>query len=378
MRALVLAFLVLAACERPAPEVEPVPPPPVHVDVVRTRQVVPTAEGVATLEAARDATLRAEVGGRVVDLAAALGSRVEVGASLVRLDVGRTAVALDAVGAQVAQAEAALAQAERQRELAERLVQSGGAASTRLDDATDGVRLAQAALEATRAQQRLTRRGITEAVVRAPFAGIVAERFVEVGELAAPGAPVMRLVDVSHLKATVLLDPREALDLVPGARGHAEVHAREGERFDVTVERVGELVDPRTRRLPVEVRIDDPQHRLRPGLTARVRVETGPARAVVVLPSGALFERFGETQVYVVDGEAVAHRRTVSAGTSRDGEVEIGEGLTPNERVVVAGVERVVHERPVQVVERHAEEAASERAPRDVPEPRPEEDTGGS
>ncbi len=350
MRVLFASLLMLGACEKPAPAAEPVPPPPVHVEAARARDVVPTAEGVTTLEAARDATLRAEVAGSVVALLAEVGARVEVGAPLVRLDVGRATVALDAAGAQVAQAEATLAQAERQRELAERLVQSGGAASTRLDDATDGVRLARAALDATRAQQRLTRRGLTEAMIRAPFAGVVAERYVEVGELASPGAPVARLVDVSHLKATVLLDPREALDLQPGARGTAEAPAREGERFEVTVERVGEVVDPRTRRLPVEVRVADPERRLRPGLAARVRVETGPPAPALVLPAAAVFDRYGQSHVYVVDTEGVAHRRAVVTGTARDGRVQVREGLEPGERVVVAGVERVVHERPVQVV----------------------------
>lgn len=354
MRA-IATLLLLGACTQPAPEAEPVPPPPVHVERAAARDIVPTTEGVTTLEPARDALLRAEVAGRVVELLVEVGSRVEVGAPLVRLDVGRAAVALDAAGAQVSQAEAALAQAERQRELAERLVQSGGAASTRLDDATDGVRLARAALEASQAQQRLTRRGMTEAVVRAPFAGVVAERFVEVGELASPGAPVLRLVDVSHLVATVLLDPRDALDLRPGAPASVEAHAREGERFAAIVERVGEVVDPRTRRLPVEVRIEDPERRLRPGLAARVRVETGASVATILLPSSAVFERYGQAQVYVVDGEGIARRRTVQRGRARDGHIEVREGLSAGDRVVVGGVERVVHERPVLVVDRLAD-----------------------
>lgn len=368
MRALCfLGVLVLAGCKTPEPEAPPIPPPPVHVAVVARTELVPTTEGVATLEAARDATLRAEVPGRVLALLVERGQRVSAGAALARLDVGRTEVALGAASAQIAQAEAAVAQAERQRELTERLVERGGAATSRLDDARDGERLARAALDAARAQQRVTRRGLTEAVLRAPFDGVVADRFVEVGELASPGAPMLRLVDTSSLRATVLLDPREALDLRPGARAQVEAHARAGERFGASVERVGEVVDPRTRRLPVEVRVTDPERRLRPGLSARVVVETGEAEPAIVLPSAAIFERYGQSFVYVIDAEDVARRRPVRPGRARAGQMPIDEGVEVGERVVVAGLERVVPDRPVRVVPREADgsPAASRGAERD-------------
>ena len=91
----------------------------------------------------------------------------------------------------------------------------------------------------------MTRRGSTEAVLRAPFAGTVVERQVEIGEYVAPGAPLGTLMDASVLRAEVLLDPREALDARPGAPVRAEVFARPGEVFEGEVLRVGEAVDPR-------------------------------------------------------------------------------------------------------------------------------------
>jgi len=342
------------ACEDEAIEEVELPPPPVHVERVVPAEWTPRAEGVAPLDAVRDATLRAETAGRVVRVEVERGERVEVGQVLLKLDVGRAATALRAATAQVEQTEARVAQAERQAELAARLAESGGIPQQELENAEDTLRLARAARDAARAQTGVTRRGLAEAVVRAPFDGVVVERLVEVGEFVAPGAPVLHLVDRSSLRARVLLDPRRALDVRPGAPVEVEVHARPEERFGGQVLRIGEVVDPRTRRLPVEVQIDDPEQRLRPGLVARFSVQTGDPAQALSVPTDALFERFGETQVFVIrDGRAA--RTAVTLGESRGDRVRVEGGLEEGDVIVVAGLDRVVHEREVNVVERVAD-----------------------
>ncbi len=346
-----LVAAVAIGCDEPSPEEAPAPPPPVHVATVAQQMLAATADGTAEIAAIRSALIRAEAPGRVVALAAEAGQSVAAGDVLVRLDVGRAATALEAARTGVAQAEAQLAQAERQRDLARQLVQGGSLPQQRLDDAEDGVRLAQAALEAARAQTAVTRRGLHEAVVRAPFDGTVVETVVEVGELATPGSPLLQLVDTSGLEARVLLDPARALDVPVGAEASLEAHARPGETFAAQVVRVGEVVDPRTRRLPVVVHIEDPDDRLRPGLTGRVSVRTGEPSPALVIPDDALFERYGEPHVFVVDGESRAHRRGVVVARREDGQAVIAEGLEAGERVVVAGLDRVVHEGEVTIVE---------------------------
>lgn len=333
-----------------------------HVQALVAGRLTPQVEATAEIEALRTANLRAEAPGRVVALEFDRGEVVEAGQILLRLDVGRTAVALEAASASIAQAEARLSQVIRERELAERLVQNGTAAPRTLDDARDAERLASTAVDAARAQMGVTRRGLTEAVVRAPFRGTIAERVVEVGEFLAPGAPIAMLVDTSRLKARVLLDPREAIDIPLGSPARLRVHARPDETFEARVVRVGDVVDPRTRRLPVELEVDDPGGRLRPGLVGRFEVQTGPPREAISVESDAVFERFGQQHVYVVvDG--TARRRTVELGVVRDGRVEVRSGLSIGDRVVVAGVERVVDEQPVRVVEGLAAGDRGERPP---------------
>jgi membrane fusion protein (multidrug efflux system) len=228
-------------------------------------------------------------------------------------------------------------------------VKTGGLPEQRLDDAEDAVRLASAARDAARAEARLARRGLTEAVVRAPFSGTTVERSVELGEYLAPGSPLLTLADTSVLKARVLLDPREAIDVSTGSKAVVSVYARPGEVFGGKVVRVGEVIDPRTRRLPVEIVLDDHGGRLRPGLVAKFAVDTGEPKMVMRVPLQGVFERFGSQHVYViVDG--IAERRAVVLGKVGAGFAEITAGIEPGETIVIKGVTRVVAGSKVQVV----------------------------
>jgi membrane fusion protein (multidrug efflux system) len=293
--------------------------------------------------------MRSETAGRVVDVLVEAGDRAEEGQVLLRLDVGRPASAAQAANAAVAQSQARLSQAEREQARTKKLVQTGGLPEQRLDDAEDAVRLAWAARDAARAEARLARRGLTDAVVRAPFGGTIVERAVELGEYLAPGSPMLTLADTSLLKARVLLDPREAIDVSVGSKAVISVYARPGEVFAGKVVRVGEVIDPRTRRLPVEIEIDDHDGRLRPGLVARFAVETGEPKMVIRVPLEGVFERFGSQHVYVIE-DGIAQRRTVVLGLVGAGFAEVTEGIEPGETVVSKGVNRVVDGSKVQVV----------------------------
>jgi len=351
---LLLSLLLLLAaagigCTGTAPAAVVAPPPPVHAAAIEPEAVTPISTATAEILANRQSNMRSETAGRVVDVLVEAGDRAEEGQVLLRLDVGRPASAAQAANAAVAQSQARLSQAEREQARTKKLVQTGGLPEQRLDDAEDAVRLASAARDAARAEARLARRGLTDAVVRAPFGGTIVERAVELGEYLAPGSPMLTLADTSLLKARVLLDPREAIDVSVGSKALISVYARPGEVFAGKVVRVGEVIDSRTRRLPVEIEIDDHDGRLRPGLVARFAVETGEPKMVTRVPLEGVFERFGSQHVYVIE-DGIAQRRTVVLGLVGAGFAEVTEGVEPGETVVIKGVNRVVDGSKVQVV----------------------------
>jgi membrane fusion protein (multidrug efflux system) len=347
-------------CTGTAPAAIEAPPPPVHAATIEPEAVTPTSMATAEILANRQSNMRSETAGRVVDVLIEAGDRVEEGQVLLRLDVGRPASATQAANAAVAQSEARLTQAERELGRTKKLVQTGGLPEQRLDDAQDAVRLASAARDAARAEARLARRGLTDAVVRAPFGGTIVERMVELGEYLAPGSPLLTLADTSVLKARVLLDPREAIDVSVGSKALVSVYARPQETFSGKVVRVGEVIDPRTRRLPVEIELEDHRGRLRPGLVARFSVETGESTMVMRVPLDGVFERFGSQHVYVVE-DGIARRRAIVLGPVRAGFAEVTQGIEPGETVVVKGVTRVVDGSKVQVVPLESAAASAEQ-----------------
>jgi len=347
---ILLAVCGLATgCEGTAPAAVQAPPPPVHAITVHREPIVPTSTATAEIVANREANMRSETAGRVVDVMVEVGDRVDEGQVLLRLDVGRPASAVQAAEAAVAQSEARLDQAKRELQRTRKLVETGGLPEQRLDDAEDSVRLASAVRDAALAEARLARRGLTEAVIRAPFSGTIVERSVEVGEFLSPGSPLLTLADTSLLKARVLLDPREALDIAVGAPASVSVFARPGEEFSGKVAHVGEVIDPRTRRLPVEIELDPHHSRLRPGLVARFSVQTGEPRMVLRVPLDGVFERFGTQNVYVID-DGVARRRVITLGQIRAGQAEVLDGIIEGDVVVSDGVTRVVDGSEVLIV----------------------------
>lgn len=343
------AVAAALGCTGTAPAATEPPPPPVHAVTIEAQTVSPTSTSTAEILANREASLRSETAGKVVDVRVEAGDHVEEGQILLRLDVGRPASAVQVARAAVAQSEARLDQAERELERTKQLVRTGGLPEQRLDDARDAVRLAQAARDAARAEAQLARRGLTEAVVRAPFGGTIVERTVELGEYLAPGSPLLTLADTDVLKARVLLDPREAIDVSVGAPAAISVYARPGETFRGKVVRVGEVIDPRTRRLPVEIELDEDHGRLRPGLVASFIVETGAPESVIRVPLDGVFERFGSQYVYVIE-DGIAHRRVIELGPVHAGFAEVESGLASGETVISKGVTRVVDGSRVKVV----------------------------
>ena len=138
--AVLLGMLGVVGCTEEAPPAATPPPPPVRVGRVESVMQTPSSAGTAEIRGQRTATLRAEVPGRVVALLVERGQRVGLNDVLARLDTGRTAAAVGAADAGIAQAEANLAQATRERDLAERLAAQGSVATQQLDRARDAAK----------------------------------------------------------------------------------------------------------------------------------------------------------------------------------------------------------------------------------------------
>lgn len=347
-------FLLLVGCasqpEGASPEApsEPVAEKTArNVSQVETLTLVPqrfveTLELPATVKSLQDAQVAAQVSGRVEWLKP-LGSRVRKGDLIARLDdaVYRAAY-------QLARVQFDLAQDTYRRQ--EALYRDSVISEIEFTRAKAQRDQAKAQLDQAEEQLNYTR-------VRAPFAGRIETHFLEVGELAAPGTPLLRIVNNLSVELVAGVPERYALDIVPGTPVTVRFSAYNGLERKARVTFVSNVIDPASRTFEVKIRLDNPEGVLKPDMVADLVLQVRTYEGALVLPQAAvLFDEEGP-YVYVVEeqeGTPVARRRRIVTGPASGDLVLVREGLRAGEEVIIVGQGGLGDGEPVEVVRRHS------------------------
>ena len=290
-----------------------------------------------TLQALQQSTVAAQVGGNVVQLAVKAGDRVKAGALLARID-GRELQAGLAVGeAGVAQAAAALAQAQQNLNRTRDLRTQGFISQAALDLAQTQFDAAQAAHRQAQASRSQSSLALSFAHVTAPFDAIVLSTQVEAGDLATPGRPLVTLYAPDRLRAVVQVPLSRAG--VARAATATEVVLPDGRRVAPSLRT--ELPGTDAVSQTVEWRLDLPAHTtgLAPGQPVQVRFAGGTSAAPgaagrLVVPLGAVLRRGELTAVYVAQGERFL-LKAVRLGARQGEGVEVLAGLKAGERIAI-------------------------------------------
>lgn len=371
--ALVAGFAI-SACSDGANTVPEADAVPVDTATLVVAEIPDTFEAGGLVQARTTATLMARIPAPVGEVRAVPGDRVRAGQVLIVLD-GRDLAAQarrakaqgasadqDAIAAAAERqaAEAALALARATHARIAGLVSKRSATPQEFDDTTGALRAAEARAAAAAAREQAAAANVeaaravsaaadtTESFSRitAPFDGVVTEKMVEPGNMAAPGTPLMRIEDTSRFRLDVRVDEARIGRVSPGTSVSVAlaIESDEGARIvDGTITEVGRAADADVRSFLVKIELPD-DVRLRSGMFGRARFSTEPRRALTV-PDGALVQRGQVMSVFVVE-KGIAHVRLVNvrgtevlAGLS-DGDVVIVNPpptLTDGRRVTVRG-----------------------------------------
>ncbi|HZN11099.1 MAG TPA: efflux RND transporter periplasmic adaptor subunit [Blastocatellia bacterium] len=229
-----------------------------------------------------------------------------------------------------AQAETARAQANAARQQYETAVNAARGGS-------QGVATAQAKLASARAQTALARKAVNDTSIRAPFSGFVAERPVAAGEYVTPATKIATVLRVNPLKLLLQVPEFESGRVRPGQSVVARVSAFADRDFDGRVTVINPALDPASRTVTVEVRLDNSSNLLRPGMFATARIVQPSSGRGVFVPRAAVLtdQNTNASSVYVVDGDA-ARLRVVQTGEEQDGLVRIVSGVAADEAVVTS------------------------------------------
>ncbi|MAC87821.1 efflux RND transporter periplasmic adaptor subunit [Maricaulis sp.] len=324
--------------------VQPGPPPPA---VVRTAEITSldmarTLTTPASVMSRNDAQIAAEASGRITFIAEP-GDEIPEGGLIAQMDDRQARIQLEEARARHARATANAnyqnAEATRYQQLAE----NGTVPVTRRrevelarDLAVQDAREARSALD--RAELALERTQI-----RAPFAGRVAVRLIQVGELSSPGRDIARLVDIEHKEAVAQVPVAVAPFLQVGM--DVSLSLSDGQTVRAPIRAIIPVGDAVSRTF--EVRIDLEGSDWIVGSAARVALPTETPRTQLAAPYDAVILRANGNFIFVVDDEDVAHQVAVVPGVRTDGYVAISGEIEPGQRVVVSGAETLSDGRTV-------------------------------
>jgi len=316
---------------------------PVEVAVARSDTVRDEIAATGQIEAVQSIDLRPEVDGRIVAILIREGQEVDEGTPLVKVDD--------------AQLKAQVAQLEAQRDLAQQgLARAKELAQQNASSAAD-LEQAEATARSAQAQYDLQRIRLERTTVRAPFAGVVGQRYVSLGDYVTNSTRLVSLQTVNPQRAAFQVPERFAQLLRPGQRVTFGVAAIAGRQFTGEVDFVDPVVQLPGRTILVKARVPNGQRLLQPGMFIEARLVTAVRPNAVVVPEEAVVPAEGSNAVWaVVDGKA--DRRLVTLGVRRPGFVEVTSGVKAGEQVVVGGLELLAPGAPVRPMERHPPEAA--------------------
>ena len=302
------------------------PPMPVDVATAKVQPIVDAVRATGRIEAVQAVDLRPDEQGRVTALMFHEGQMVGNGAALVKID--------DAMlRAQAERADADRDLARQQLDRVRRLRAENAASPADLERAEANARSSTAALNLLQVQ-------LARTVVRAPFSGVVGQRFVSVGDYVTTTTNLLTLQTVNPQRAVIEVPERHASSLRLGQTVNFSVAADPSKTFAARVDFIDPVVEPTNRTIMVKGLAANPNGVLKPGMFIEARLATATRSNAVVIPEDAVQPLRTSNVVWVVD-KGKASRRVVQLGARSAGYVEVISGVSAGESVVVGGLERM-------------------------------------
>jgi len=307
--------------------------PPTKVEtaqvVERTLPKLLTLTG--TLVPNQDADVAADVSGKVQQTFVERGSFVKQGSPLVRVDARSAVISRAEAAAQARAIEAQSDVAKNDCTRVEKLFRDGSISQAEFERQTAQCHATQFSKEAADARAQMAGKVLGDATIRAPFSGIVAERFVTAGEYVRPDTRVVTLVDIETLRLELTVQESAINQIHEGQTVQFRV-ASSSDPFTAQIRYVGPAVRRTSRDLVVEALVSNADHKLKPGMFATAKVELGTYSSPV-LPLRALRDSGVSKHVFVVVQNKL-EERVVETGDVIGDAVAIVHGVKAGERVV--------------------------------------------
>lgn len=295
---------------------------PVEISVAKNGAISSWIITTATLEPDRQVTILSETTGVVDKLNVEEGAQVSEGQVLAVLSDEQKQVALQKAAIQVQNAKQELNR--KQTSYDQKIISQSDYDKAKYD------------MDLAVSMQKDAQVQVDRLVIRAPFSGVVTERFIQKGQNISISTQLFTLLDRDPLKARIYLPEKEVFELTKNQSVQLSLNAQKNITFEGNVDQINPAVDTKTGTVKVTVRVEKAPSAVRPGSFVDVRLITQKHENALLIPKKALVEEAGEQYVYLIS-KNVAAKRTVTIGFTDDENAEVLSGIKSGESVVVAG-----------------------------------------
>ncbi|MFO1258905.1 MAG: efflux RND transporter periplasmic adaptor subunit [Gammaproteobacteria bacterium] len=335
MKKLIIAFcMVLSISTAFGNEM---PPIPVEVQQVTVGNLEDSLQAIGTLAAIQSVMIRPEIAGRIKAFHFTDGETVEAGRLLISLDD-------DVFAAEVKLAEAKQAEAELDFKRLDTLHQKGTGSTSERDHALAEVKSAEARLSLARARFEQTQ-------IKAPFPGVMGIRQIAAGNYVQAGEYIVNIENLDELFVFFKVPEIYLSSLKEEAMVRAQTDAYPNESFTAKVVAIDPKVDPKARNVLIKATLSNTDHRLRPGMFVTLNLTLSTRENILLISESAIFADKNGKYVFVVkDGKA--EKLKIKTGKRQQTVVEVLEGLSKEDRVIISGQARLQPGSPVAPIQK--------------------------
>ena len=337
---------------------------PVEVETVTTSSIEQIIELTGWIKASQVVDIASKVNGRLESLAVVSddgrtvpveeGLAVKKGQLIAVIDHDVYLAQLAAAKASYEASKVQLADALREKERMMKLFESGSTTAQARDKAVTTAEVAEASLNTAKANLELAMVNLRESEIVSPIDGVITGKYIDQGNMINMGGKIVRVADVEAVKIIGSVSEKEAGLIAAGTPAIITVDALPGQRFETKVYSVYPALDELTHTIQIEIRLDNEQMKLKPGMFASISLVTSRKENTVVIPRDVILGgKVDKPYVYVVEknsDQLKANKRFVEIGITQADRYEIQKGLETGETIVVNGMEYLADGIGVEVV----------------------------
>lgn len=212
---------------------------------------------------------------------------------------------------------------------------------------------AKSSYDATNARVNLLKIRLSNTTLKAPISGIFEEKYLDIGEMATSGQPIIRLINTDRVRIVGGVPERYALFVHPGDSAWITFDFLPGQQYAGLINFVGNAVNSGSRTFPIEIVLDNPHRSIKPQMVAGVNLVREQLDNVITVPQQIVMRLEDGYQLYVAQefqGKLVAAARKVQLGPNYENRVVIREGLEVGELIITLGYQQVDHGTPIRVI----------------------------